>query len=142
MVRSTTTASLRRELEGLGHQFATDHADSEVIPHGYEAWGDGFLDRLRGMFAIALWDAEKERLLLARDRLGEKPVYFRHRGDLISFASEIHALEDRADTVDLQALRLVYDVVSVDYYVRMERAVWPGPRRTRSRRSGLRPAAR
>ena len=49
---------LRRELEGLGHRFVTDHADSEVIPHGYEAWGEGVLDRLRGMFAIALWDAQ------------------------------------------------------------------------------------
>ena len=57
------------------------------------------------MFAIALWDARKERLLLARDRLGEKPVYFRQRGDEVSFASEIRAIEEPGDAVDLQALR-------------------------------------
>ena len=96
---------LRRELEGLGHRFVTDHADGEVIPHGYEAWGEGVLDRLRGMFAIALWDARKERLLLARDRLGEKPVYYRVDGDQVSFASEIRAVEGPGDAVDLAALR-------------------------------------
>ena len=96
---------LRRELEGLGHRFATDHADSEVIPHGYEAWGDGVVDRFRGMFAIALWDVRRERLLLARDRLGEKPLYFRLRGVDISFASEIRAIEEPGDRVNLEALR-------------------------------------
>jgi asparagine synthase (glutamine-hydrolysing) len=95
---------LRQELESLGHRFATDHADSEVIPHGYEAWGDGVIDRLRGMFAIALWDLRRERLLLARDRLGEKPLYVRHLGDRVAFASEIAAVEEPGDAVDLAAL--------------------------------------
>jgi asparagine synthase (glutamine-hydrolysing) len=84
--------SLRRELEGAGHRFATE-ADGEVIVHGYEEWGDDFLRRIDGMFAIALWDARNKRLLLARDRLGKKPLYVaRHPSGDVSFASELQAL--------------------------------------------------
>src|SRR5262249_26920419 len=60
---------LRRELENCGHIFRT-HSDSEVVLHGYREWGDGVLDRLNGMFALAVWDSAEERLLLARDRAG------------------------------------------------------------------------
>jgi asparagine synthase (glutamine-hydrolysing) len=82
---------LKRELEGAGHRFATD-CDTEVLVHLYEEHGDGFVERLRGMFAIALWDDRERRLLLARDRFGIKPLYYRHLGGDLSFASELKAM--------------------------------------------------
>jgi len=82
---------LKRELEGRGHRFATD-CDTEVLVHGYEEWGDAFAERLRGMFAIALWDKRRRRLLLARDRFGIKPLYYRHVDGGLSFASELKAM--------------------------------------------------
>lgn len=83
---------LRAELEKAGHSFRT-RADTEVIVHGYEEWGDAVLTRLRGMFAIALWDRGRRRVLLARDRLGIKPLYlWQHEGS-VAFASELKALE-------------------------------------------------
>jgi len=82
---------LRAELEAAGHVFTTQ-TDTEVIVHGYEQWGDTVLERLRGMFGLCVWDAPNERLLLARDRMGEKPLYYAHVGDEFIFASEIKAL--------------------------------------------------
>jgi asparagine synthase (glutamine-hydrolysing) len=82
---------LKRELEGRGHRFATD-CDTEVLVHGYEEWGEGFVERLRGMFAIALWDKRRQRLLLARDRFGIKPLYYRDADGGLSFASELKAM--------------------------------------------------
>jgi asparagine synthase (glutamine-hydrolysing) len=82
---------LRGELERRGHRFAT-HSDTEVLVHLYEEHGDGFVERLRGMFAIALWDSRSHRLLLARDRFGIKPLYYRLAGGTLSFASELKAM--------------------------------------------------
>ncbi|CDH44095.1 asparagine synthase (glutamine-hydrolyzing) [Candidatus Contendibacter odensensis] len=82
---------LRRELEDLGHSFAT-HSDCETILHAYEAWGEAALDRLQGMFAFALHDTEREELLLVRDRLGIKPLYFTIGAEGLGFASELKAL--------------------------------------------------
>jgi asparagine synthase (glutamine-hydrolysing) len=82
---------LRGELERRGHRFAT-HSDTEVLVHLYEEHGDGFVERLRGMFAIALWDARSHRLLLARDRFGIKPLYYRFARGTLSFASELKAM--------------------------------------------------
>jgi len=85
---------LRAELERAGHVFAT-RTDTEVIVHGYEEWGTGVLGRLEGMFAIGIWDSADERLILARDRMGEKPLYYvpLADGELV-FASEAKALFD------------------------------------------------
>jgi asparagine synthase (glutamine-hydrolysing) len=82
---------LRAELERRGHRFRT-HSDTEVLVHLYEEHGDAFAERLRGMFAIALWDARDRRLLLARDRFGIKPLYYRLRDGTLSFASELKAM--------------------------------------------------
>lgn len=82
---------LKRELEGQGHRFATD-CDTEVLVHLYEQHGEGFAERLRGMFAVAVWDEREGRLLLARDRFGIKPLYYRHREGELSFASELKAM--------------------------------------------------
>ena len=82
---------LRRELERAGHRFAT-RCDTEVLVHLYEEHGDGFVERLRGMFAVAIWDARRRRLVLARDRFGIKPLYCRDEAGELAFASELRAL--------------------------------------------------
>ncbi len=82
---------LRRELEAAGHRFAT-HSDSEVAVHAYEQFGDAFLDRLEGMFGLALWDRRRHRLLVARDALGIKPIYFRQDAGELIFASEAKSI--------------------------------------------------
>ena len=92
---------LRRELERAGHRFSTS-GDTEVLVHLYEEHGERFADRLRGMFAVALWDADRERLVLARDPYGIKPLYYREAGDELSFSSELRALPREA--IDLDAL--------------------------------------
>ena len=82
---------LRAELVAIGVHFRS-RSDTEVILEGYRAWGDRILDRLRGMFALALWDPTLQRLLLARDRLGKKPLYYGQVGDSLVFGSELKAL--------------------------------------------------
>jgi asparagine synthase (glutamine-hydrolysing) len=83
--------ALRRQLEARGHRFRT-RSDTEVLLHAYEEHGIGFLERLRGMFALALWDRERGRLLLARDAFGIKPLFYREDGEELLFASELTAL--------------------------------------------------
>src|SRR3989441_10434487 len=82
---------LRSSLLGAGHRFAT-HSDTEVIVHLYEDKGDDCVQMLRGMFAFALWDMRRQRLLLARDRIGKKPLYFSFDGTSLWFASEAKAI--------------------------------------------------
>src|SRR3954447_7309669 len=94
-------AELRRELERQGHSFRT-HGDTEVIAHLYEEHGLAFAPLLRGMFAIALWDGRRRRLVLARDRFGIKPLYYREASGELQFASELRALP--RGEIDLDAL--------------------------------------
>jgi asparagine synthase (glutamine-hydrolysing) len=95
---------IRAALEADGFVFRTD-CDTETILLGYAAWGDAVVDRLEGMFAFALWDALRGRMLLARDRFGIKPLYYRHEKDLFAFASEIKPLlEFGRPDVNLEAL--------------------------------------
>ncbi len=97
---------LRQQLLARGHQFRT-HCDGEVIAHLYEEKGPDCLEDLNGMFAIALWDEPNRRLLLARDRAGEKPLYYWQAGDTLAFASEIKSLLEYPEVSrepDFQAL--------------------------------------
>ncbi len=84
-------ASIRPQLEAAGHRYKT-RCDTETIVHAYEQWGDACVERFRGMFAFAIWDAPKRRLLLARDRLGIKPLYWTRVGNRLLFGSEIKAI--------------------------------------------------
>lgn len=122
---------LRLQLQGLGHTFCTN-SDTEVILLGYLAWGEKVLERLNGMFAIAIWDSRERRLLLARDRVGEKPLYWTRQGSRIAFASETSALRAAglaAGPVDAQAL---------DCYLTLGYA--PSPRTMQQGVNKLRPA--
>jgi asparagine synthase (glutamine-hydrolysing) len=84
-------AELRQELLGRGHRFRTDHSDTEVLVHGYEEWGDRLVERLRGMFAFAILSLPERRLYMARDRFGEKPLYFSASQSSVWFSSELKA---------------------------------------------------
>jgi asparagine synthase (glutamine-hydrolysing) len=84
-------AALQDELSALGHVFAT-RSDTEVVLKAYAQWGTSFVAHLRGMFAFALWDFERQTLVLVRDRFGKKPLFLARNGDAVLFASEIKAL--------------------------------------------------
>jgi asparagine synthase (glutamine-hydrolysing) len=108
-------AELRCSLESGGHKFATD-SDTEVLVHLYEEFGDEMVTHLNGMFAFALWDESRERLLAARDRMGEKPFYYSSTADTFVFASELKALllhPAIGRRIDLDSLRkyLFYEFV-------------------------------
>jgi len=110
---------LRVELAKLGHRFARD-SDTEVLLRAYQQWGKGVVHHLRGMFAFAIWDARNERLFMARDRFGEKPLFLHENASGLFFASEIKALlrvPSMAASVDLQA---VWEYLAYRYV--------PGPR--------------
>ena len=105
---------LRRELEAKGHEIRGT-GDSPLIPHAYEEWGVGFASRLEGMFAIALWDRESERLVLARDRLGKKPLLYARLPDgSLAFASETKAL------LRVPALPRELDLQQLDAYLALQ----------------------
>src|SRR6202008_2982561 len=102
---------LKRALEGHSHVFRTK-SDTEVIIHGYKQWGDEVLNRLNGMFGLAIWDVRQKRLVLARDPFGIKLLYYRIEGDCLSFGSEIRAV--RAATPD----RAEIDPISLNLFLR------------------------
>lgn len=105
---------LRPDLLARGHQFRT-HSDTETILHLYEEYGLNFLDRLRGMFAFAIWDGRKRRLLLARDRLGVKPVFYRSLPGRLAFASELRTLRELIpQTLEIEP-QSVYDFFGFRY---------------------------
>ena len=119
--------ALRDELADRGHRF-TSRSDIEVLVHAYEQWGEAFLERVQGMFALALWDGRTRTLLAARDRAGEKPLYYAVSPSGLLLASEIKALLVSADVsrdVDLEALDqfLTYE------YVITPRTILSGVRR-------------
>ena len=99
---------LKRELQSHGHVFRTN-SDTEVIIHGYKQWGDEVLNRLNGMFGLAIWDARKRRLVVARDPFGIKLIYYRIDGDTLYFGSEMRpiraSMQGRAE-IDTTALNL------------------------------------
>ncbi len=98
--------TLQKELEEKGHRFRT-HCDTEVIVHAYEEWGERAAERFRGMFAIAVWDESKQRVWLARDRVGKKPLYYLVDGERLIFGSEIKAILEAPGVsreIDLTAL--------------------------------------
>jgi asparagine synthase (glutamine-hydrolysing) len=101
-------AEIRTELERIGgHTFRTDHSDTEVIVHAFEQWGIECVQRFRGMFALAIWDARAQELWLVRDRIGVKPLYWSIHHGRLNFASEIKALltdSQQQRGVDEQAL--------------------------------------
>lgn len=103
-------AELRRELVQAGAVFRSDHADTEVLLHGWRRWGTAMFERLNGMFALALHDRSTRQLILARDRFGKKPLYY-HAGESLVFASELSALRLHPQVpkaVDRRALRKYY----------------------------------
>ena len=83
---------LRKELTEKGHRFYTDHSDTEVIVHLYEEYGISFMHKLNGMFAIALWDKVEDKLILIRDRMGVKPLFYTITNNTLIFGSEIKAI--------------------------------------------------
>jgi asparagine synthase (glutamine-hydrolysing) len=106
---------LREELAAAGHRLSTK-SDTEVHVHLYEEHGPDYVNRLRGMFAVAVWDGSERRLVLARDRFGIKPLYYRLERGVLSFASELKALlcqPDFSHEIDLDALEAFLDYAAV-----------------------------
>ncbi len=101
---------LRDQLQSAGHEFRTD-SDTEVLVEAYLEWGVDCLDRVNGMFAFALYDHAERRLFLARDRAGEKPLFYRHDGEQLWFASELKAL------LTDDAMPRELDYAALDYYL-------------------------
>ena len=110
---------LRRELEAAGHRFFSS-GDTEVLLKAYAQWGRGFVERLQGMFAFAVWERESGRVLLGRDRLGIKPLYYRQTSDGLRFASTLPALVAAGEGSG------ELDPVALHYYMHLH-AVVPAP---------------
>ena len=115
------SGKLRQELIGLGHRFVSE-SDCETALHAHEEYGLDFVDQLDGMFAIAVFDASRQRLVLVRDRLGIKPLYYRVGNDGIRFGSELKAiLTDPAVPRDIDpladSLSLTRDVIPAPYTI-------------------------
>ncbi|MFD3649922.1 asparagine synthase (glutamine-hydrolyzing) [Streptomyces cyaneofuscatus] len=104
---------LRKELRGLGHEFRTS-SDTEVVLRAYLQWGADFAERLNGIYAFAIWDPRSEELLLVRDRMGVKPLYYHPTEDGVIFGSELKAIlahEDVEAVIDGEGLREIFSIV-------------------------------
>lgn len=107
-------AELRSELEQKGHVFSS-RSDTEVIIHGYEEWGLESIARLRGMFAYALYDLKRKRLLLVRDRIGIKPLYYHYQDGNLRFASEIKAILEDPQVERKVNFQALYDYLGFEF---------------------------
>lgn len=107
---------LREELLERGHRFRTK-SDTEVIVHAYEEYGDDFVTRLEGMFALAIYDTRRQRLLIARDRMGIKPLYYRHDDSCLAFASEVKSLLALPGATAAINGKALVDYLSIGYAV-------------------------
>ena len=105
---------VRADLEKLGHKFVTQ-TDTEIVPHLYQEYGDDFVDHINGMFAITLWDTRKKRLIIARDRYGEKPVYYGIFDGKLLYASEPKALLAHPSVTPELNLDALRQYLSFDY---------------------------
>ena len=115
---------LRAELEGLGRKFYT-RGDTEVVLQAFQQWGESFLQRLQGMYALAIWDTKEQALFAARDHLGVKPFHYYWDGALFAFASELKALVAHPDVkreIDLDALSLYLEA----QYIPAPRTIYRG----------------
>jgi asparagine synthase (glutamine-hydrolysing) len=119
-------AQLRSELQAAGCAFGSDHSDTEVLLQGYRHWGEGFVERLNGMWAFVIADFAQGRLFASRDRFGKKPLYYRHHGHGFVFASQADALRDhpaaRDATLDTLALKKYFAYG----YIPAPRTAWQG----------------
>ena len=106
---------LRNSLEKAGHVFHTSHSDTEVLVHGYEEWGNSLPARLNGMFAFAVYDGRAGCLFLARDRFGEKPLYYSLTADVFAFASELTALVAHSAVDDSLSIRSLQKFFAYGY---------------------------
>jgi asparagine synthase (glutamine-hydrolysing) len=111
--------ALRDELKACGYPFTLD-SDTEVLLRAYQHWGEKAVDRLRGMFAFAIWDAKNQKLFMARDRFGEKPLFIHQEGEALYFASEIKALLQLPGAKPGVNLDAVWDFLAYRYV--------PGPK--------------
>ena len=107
---------LRTDLIKRNHKFKTQ-SDTEVLVHGYEEWGEDFVRKLNGMFAFAIWDERKKRLLLARDRAGIKPLYYCRLGNKLIFGSEVKTILKYFKVVKNSNLNLDLDSLSLYCYL-------------------------
>ena len=110
---------LQQELERHGHRFRSRNSDIEVLVHAYEQWGDAFLNRLRGMFALAIWDGRTRTLIAARDRAGEKPLYWTQGPQGLLLASEVKALLVRPE------VSRALDPIALDQFLTYEYVLAP-----------------
>jgi asparagine synthase (glutamine-hydrolysing) len=118
---------LRRDLEARGHRFRSG-SDTEVLVHLYEEYGADLVRHIDGMFAFAVWDAGRQRLLVGRDRLGIKPLYYFHDGRRLAFASEIKSLLELPGTAARLDTQALHDLLSFGY-VTGEASLFAGIRR-------------
>jgi asparagine synthase (glutamine-hydrolysing) len=110
---------IQRELEQHGHAFRSRHSDIEVLVHAYEQWGVDFLPKLRGMFALAIWDGRSRTLIAARDRAGEKPLYWTNTPQGLRLASEVKALLVRPE------VPRELDPIALDQFLTYEYVIAP-----------------